>query len=215
MNYFSPAEKKHTRFVRVRTLLILLAGFVILTVLDFPLLHLFYRDTTRSVESHDWYRALRIVGYMGTWSFLGIAFLLYDRHRHRAGAVFLSAITSGLIAETLKLVIVRERPVDGLQIQPGWYHFRAPFSGFVDGSNLGLPSSHAAVAFGGCLMFGAIFPSIRRLMFLLALGCGFTRMLTGTHFATDIYAGALIGWLVSIGYTRITPGLEPKFKRRY
>jgi len=205
MTYRSPIEKKRRRIARLRTTAIILAGFIILTLLDFPLLHLFYMGDDRSIENHDWYRMLRVVGYLGTWAVVGFLFILHDRNRHRGAAVFLSALTAGALAELLKLIIGRERPVDGNQLQEGWYHFRPFLSGFTDGSNLGLPSSHAATAFGGCLMLAALLPNTRRFLILLALGCGITRMLTGAHFATDVYLGAIVGWLVSEFFVQRTP----------
>ena len=205
MTYRSPIEKKRRRIARLCTTAIILAGFIILTLLDFPLLHLFYMGDERTVENHDWYRMLRVVGYLGTWAVVGILFILHDRNRHRGAAVFLSALTAGALAELLKLIIGRERPVDGNQLQEGFYHFRPFLSGFTDGSNLGLPSSHAATAFGGCLMLAALLPNTRRFLILLALGCGITRMLTGAHFATDVYTGAILGYLVSLLYTKPTP----------
>ncbi len=205
MTYRSPIEKKRRRSARLRTAAIILAGFIILTLLDFPLLHLFHMGDDRSIENHDWYRMLRVIGYLGTWAVIGIIFILHDRNRHRGAAVFLSAFTAGALAELMKLIIGRERPVDGNQIQEGWYHFRPFLSGFTDGSNLGLPSSHAATAFGGCLMLAALIPHTRRFLILLALGCGITRMLTGAHFATDVYTGAILGYLISLLYTKLTP----------
>jgi len=205
MTYRSPIEKKRRRTARLRTTAIILAGFIVLTLLDFPLLHLFYMGDERSIENHDWYRMLRVVGYLGTWAVVGFLFILHDRNRHRGAAVFLSALTAGALAELLKLIIGRERPVDGNQLQEGWYHFRPFLSGFTDGSNLGLPSSHAATAFGGCLMLAALLPNTRRFLILLAFGCGITRMLTGAHFATDVYTGAILGYLVSLLYTKLTP----------
>jgi len=205
MTYRSPKEKKHRRAVRWRTLAIVIAGFIIFTLLDFPLLHLFYMGDDRAIEHHDWYRFLRILGFLGTWAAVGFVFIIHDRNRHRGAAVFLSALTAGALAELGKLLIARERPVSQGTIQDGFYHFRGLFSGFSDGSNLGLPSSHAAVAFGGCLMLAALIPNTRRFLILLALGCAITRMLTGAHFATDVYLGAIIGWLTSMLYIKLTP----------
>jgi membrane-associated phospholipid phosphatase len=215
MTYLSPLEKRRRRWSRFRAFLLVIAGFVVFTALDYPLLHLFYYDYDRSIERHDWYRMLRILGFVGTWAVVGTVLVLNDRNRHRGLSVFLSAVLSGILAELAKMVIARERPVEGGIIQSGWYNFRQPFSGFTDGTNLGLPSSHAAVAFGGCMMLAAILPSARRFLFLLAIGCGITRMLTGAHFATDVYLGAVIGTLVALWFTKLTPGLSPKFRRLY
>jgi len=205
MIYRSPYEKKHRRFVRLRTLAILIAGFIVASLLDFPLLHLFYFDHTRAITQHDWYRMLRVLGFLGTWGIIAIVFILHDRNRHRGAAIFLSTLAAGGIAELLKLVLARERPVDGNEIQAGFYHFRGLFSGFADSGNLGLPSSHAAVAFAGCLTLAAFLPNTKRFLFTLALGCALTRMLTGAHFASDVYLGAVIGWLVSLTFIKLTP----------
>ena len=205
MTYRSPIEKKRRRAVRLRTLAIVLVGFVFFTILDFPLLHIFFQGQDRTVEHHDWYRFLRILGFLGTWAAIALVFILHDRNRHRGAAVFLSALTAGAIAELLKLVIARERPVDDGVIQEGFYNFRGLFSGFADASNLGLPSSHAAVAFGGLLMLAALIPNTKRFLILLAVGCAITRMLTGAHFATDVYLGAIIGWQTSLLFTKLTP----------
>ncbi|MBL4698234.1 MAG: phosphatase PAP2 family protein [Phycisphaerales bacterium] len=205
MIYLSPIEKNRRRTVRLRTLAIVLLGFVFFTLFDLPLLHIFYLGEDRWVEHHDWYRFLRILGFLGTWAAIGFVFVLYDRNRHRGAAVFLSALTSGALAELGKRIIGRERPVEDGVLQGGYYHFRPLFSGFSDGSNLGIPSSHAAVAFGGCLMLAALIPNTRRFLILLAIGCGMTRMLTGAHFSSDVYLGAIIGWLVSRLFVRLTP----------
>lgn len=215
MTYLSPYERRRRRSVRFRALLIVLAGFVLVSLLDFPLLHLFYFDKARAIEHHDWYRLLRVTGFMGAWVLIGALFILHDRSRHRGLALILAPAAAGLMAELLKLVIARERPVEDGVIQPGFYHFRGLFAGFSDGSNLGLPSSHAAVAFGGCLMLTALVPHTRRLLIALATGCAITRMLTGAHFASDVYLGAILGWIAAMWLTRAAsahvPQLRPGF----
>ncbi len=203
--YRSPSEKKQRRRTLARTLAMIIVGFVIFTLLDFPLSRIFFMGEDRTVELHDWYRFLRILGFLGTWAAVGFVFILSDRNRHRGAAMFLAPLTAGAIAELGKLIFARERPVDDGVLQPGLYNFRPFMSGFSDGSNLGLPSSHAAVAFAGCLMLSVFIPNTRRFLLLLAIGCAITRMLTGAHFATDVYLGAIIGWLTTILYTRLTP----------
>lgn len=205
MTYLSPAEKKYRRFTRLRTAAIVLAGMVIFTLLDFPLLHIFYFGPVQEIDDHDWYRALRIIGFLGTWLVIGGVFVLHDRNRHRGSAIILATVSAGGLAELVKLTIARERPVDCGVIQEGLYHFRGLFTGFTNGSNLGFPSSHAAVAFAGCLTLAAFIPNTRRFVLFFAVGCGITRMLTGAHFASDIYLGAIIGWLISKIFIKITP----------
>ncbi len=216
MRYLSPREKKCRRSRRVRIALFILGAFVLFTLLDFPLLHLFYNDPPQHINDHDWYRLLRILGYMGTWILGGIIFMTHDRDRHRGLALIFAPLLAGAAAELLKLIIARERPVHNGIIQEGLYHFRAPFSGFSDNTNLGFPSSHAAVAFGGCLMLACFLPRARTLLLLLAIGCGITRMLPGAHFATDVVGGALLGWasVIIIRYfaAKHIPELRPRYR---
>lgn len=193
----------------------MLCAFVLLTLLDIPLLHALYHEPIQHIQDHDWYRLLRIMGYLGTWLLVCIVYIAHDRHQHRGLAVLFSAGAAGIVAELLKLTIARERPVQDGVIQPGLYHFRGLFAGFQDGANLGLPSSHAAVAFGGCLMMAHFLPRARTTLFLLALGCGLTRMLTGAHFATDVFVGALIGWGCSRMMRSFASVPLPELRPRY
>jgi undecaprenyl-diphosphatase len=101
----------------------------------------------------------------------------------------LSPAMAGAGAELLKLVIGRERPTES-----GAHVWRGLFSGFDNGTGLGLPSSHAAVAFGGAFAGALLVPRLRCLLVTLACGCGATRMLTGDHFLSDVVGGALLGY---------------------
>ncbi len=200
MTYRSPHQKRQ-RWLKLYQLgAAFIIAFVFVSLLDFILLDaLTTSDPTtglvdRSFESKDWYSLLRIMGYAGTWVIIAIAYLLHDRHTKHALPLILAPLLAGTAAELLKLIFVRERPVSDAILQPGGYHFRFPFSGFIDGHNLGLPSSHAAVAFGGALMLAYIQPKLRPLLILLAIGCAYTRLITGAHFASDVFLGALVGW---------------------
>jgi membrane-associated phospholipid phosphatase len=171
-------------------------------------------DGRHELEGEDWYWLLRIVGTYWTWLAVGIGLFCLDAapravRTHapawRRGAfVMASAAAAGLAAELLKLVIARERPAildDGVLVYQG-HVFRGLFSGFADGSNLGLPSSHAATAFGGAFALAMLAPPLAPLALLLAAGCGLTRMLTGAHFATDVYAGIVLGFAAAWGLAR-------------
>ena len=202
MTYRSPHEKREQSLRLYHGALALLVVFVLVSLLDFPLLHALTRADEhgridRSFETEDWYSMLRIVGSLWTWIVLSLALLLLDRTLRRALPVLVTPLIAGLGAELLKLIFARERPVDGGVIQDGFYHFRVPFSGFIDGSNLGLPSSHTAVAFGGMTVLALMKPRLAPLCILLALGCGLSRMLTGAHFASDVLLGAIVGILAA------------------
>lgn len=141
------------------------------------------------VEGRDWWRLLRVMGYLGTWA---VVWLIVDlaRGKHAVGrpglAALISAVAAGGIAEVLKLIVVRERP--GPAGEYLWHGF------FGHGAAThGMPSSHAAVAFGGMLVLAACFPRIRWVMIGLAVGCGVSRILPAAHFLSDVVVGAAIG----------------------
>lgn len=187
-------DRQRRRARNIRTAIILILGFVLLTILDFPLLHLVY-DPTHHIYNHDWFRLLRIQGFLGTWIAIAAALALSDRHFRRAAFVFLAPLAAAALAELLKLLIGRARPTEHHQLLEGWYHFRPFLSGFRDASNLGMPSSHAAAAFAGAFALAIHIPRLTPLVLALALGCAYTRVATGAHFPTDVYAAAVLSWI--------------------
>ncbi len=217
MTYRSPQQKRQLWLTLYTLGAVFIIAFVIVSLFDFILLHALTTShpetglVDRSFESEDWYTSLRNIGFVGTWGVAALAFLLLDRNWARALPVFLAPLLSGVAAELLKLVFTRERPVSDAIIQPGGYHFRFPFSGFIDGQNLGLPSSHTAVAFGGCCMLACFLPKLRPLLLLLAIGCGYSRMITGAHFASDVFLGALVGWAIAYWFATALPKPDRKF----
>lgn len=217
MTYRSPQQQRQRWLALYQLGAAFVIAFVLVSLFDFALLHALTTsdpDTglvDRSFESKDWYRLLRVFGFVGTWAIASIALLLNDRNFRRALPMILSPILAGAGAELLKLIFTRERPVSDAIIQPGGYHFRFPFSGFIDGHNLGLPSSHAAVAFGGACTLAYFLPRLRPLLILLALGCGYSRMITGAHFASDVFLGALVGITIAHLMASTLPKRDRKF----
>jgi membrane-associated phospholipid phosphatase len=149
------------------------------------------------LEGYDWFRLQRLVGYLPTWLFVALTVLAAPGPDARVAAdrlgrfVYLvGAVTlSGVAAEFVKMVVMRQRPG-----ADGEYVFRPLFSGFVHGtSHIGMPSSHAAVAFAAAVAMGLLYPRTRLLMLLLAAGCAWTRLATGAHFLSDVFAAMMIG----------------------
>lgn len=188
------ARERNARFIRATawTLLFLL-GLILASLLDHRLWQ--WLTTDGSIRNKDWYLLLRSAGYFPTWLIVSAALILGGAHagtRRPSRFVYLaaSAAISGLAAELLKLIVARDRPgVDGL------HHYRGLFAGFTDGSNLGMPSSHAAVAFGAAFAMLRLSPGAGWVLLPLAAGCGLTRLLMGDHFTSDVYVAAWLGWL--------------------
>ena len=175
--------------------------FLIVAVLALALAHLLDRLAFEylrypEVNSEDWGRLLRVMGFLPTWMLAAAALALHDRVQpwrfRRAYLLFFSPALSGLAGEILKIIIRRLRPGE-----TGEYVFRAfserPFSS----SGLGMPSSHAVVAFGAAAMLSRLFPRAWPVWWMLGAGCGLTRILHGKHFLSDVVLAAIVGWAVA------------------
>lgn len=161
------------------------------------------------VYERDWGRFLRIIGFAPTWGAIAIAIWLQERGdemtrpraARRAWSLVGAAIAGGAGAEVLKLILRRERPM----LHDGAYGFRdfadRPFST----SGLAFPSSHTMVAFAGAAMLAQLFPRVRWVGYVLAAGCGITRVMARGHFVSDVVLAAGAGWLVSWAITRRWP----------
>ncbi|HSJ24655.1 MAG TPA: phosphatase PAP2 family protein [Longimicrobiales bacterium] len=153
-----------------------------------------------NVNEEDWGRMLRVMGFFPLWITAAAALALHDRTpfrrlvRSRAGLLFFASGLGGAVAELLKLLFRRLRPGE-----LGEYAFR-PFAErpFSTGG-LGLPSSHALVAFAAAAILSRIFPRAWPVWWGLAWGCAFTRVASGAHFLSDTVAAALVGWVVAAG----------------
>lgn len=153
-----------------------------------------------SLEGNDWYRALRVMGYAGTWLGVAVTMALIDRSRaltgdhlpggaKRRGVVLLLSVgLSAFAAEAFKVVIGRMRPED----TGGFYAFMPLADRFAHNSDLGMPSSHAAVAFAACIALALQIRAATPVLLAAAAGCGLTRVLAGAHFVSDV---ALAAWI--------------------
>jgi membrane-associated phospholipid phosphatase len=143
------------------------------------------------------------------WVPLALAFWLEARQRDpaRARAAWLLAIApalAGLLAELLKLVIRRERP----NLHAGEYFYRSFAERTFDSHDLGFPSSHVTVAFGGATIVARQYPRAGWVAYLLASGCALTRLTVQAHFLSDLVGGALVGWAAATMIARRFPPLR-------
>jgi membrane-associated phospholipid phosphatase len=154
------------------------------------------------IYDKDWGRLLRIMGFLPTWLAGAAALILHDHGGtpppshgpwRRGLLLALAPLAAGLICEVLKLLIRRERPGP----HDGDYFFRAFDTDTWSTRGLGLPSSHAMVAFSAAAMLSFLFPRTWPVWWLLAAGAGYTRIAAGAHFLSDVALAAFAGWLVS------------------
>lgn len=213
--WLSPREARLRTRRTLVTVAVVLFVFIAASVLDHWAYFFFKSGDTPRVEGRDWYRLLRVMGYLPTWLIVALAAWLLSKKEAIATRISMTlsilagATLSGAAAELLKLIIARERPGED-----GRYVFRGLFAGFADGSNLGLPSSHAAVAFGGAIALALARPVLGPLAIVLAAGCAWTRLLSGDHFLSDVTGAALLAYAVSVPACR-TLGLIPPTLPRF
>lgn len=178
------------------------ARFWVLAIASIVLAHLLDPVAFRylridDVYGEDWGRMLRVMGFVPLWIAGGAALMLEDRTpwrrmvRSRGGLVIAGSIVGGIAAELAKLLVRRRRPGE-----LGEYLFRPFTERTFSTGGLGMPSSHALVAFGAAAVLARLFPRARVVWWGLAWGCGLSRVAAGAHFLSDVVAAAIIGWLV-------------------
>ncbi len=200
------------RYIRVERMVIwLLIGLLVALLLD----RLAWRWLTvpdkRWLESRNWYQVLRQLGYLPVWIVVGVAYGFSDLYARRRGEpdrgprsvmIILSPMVGGLLAEIVKRLVGRARPPamplmteqDPLPLQPSLEYVYKPFmNGWFDDSNLGFASSHTGVAFGALVLLGLMHRGARPVLWLLAAGCGISRVFAAAHWLSDVYAGAALG----------------------
>ncbi len=181
------------------------------------------------VNDRDWGRLLRSMGYLPLWIVAAVAVLLHGAGNEAAGGgagspvagarlwrlacrrallLLFGPAVSGLVAETVKLLVRRLRP----DPERFAYVFRAFGDDTFSTRNLGMPSSHVMVAFGGAFALAYLYPRTRWVWFVLAAGCAATRVLALGHFLSDTVVAAVLSWIVvSVMHARILAGtLEPQ-----
>ncbi|HTU27370.1 MAG TPA: phosphatase PAP2 family protein [Pirellulales bacterium] len=106
---------------------------------------------------------------------------------------------SGLIADLLKLSIVRLRPKE-FDFTGGVFETFGPLGNFGNGhGSQSFPSAHSAVAVGLAVALCHFYPRGRWLFIALAVLACSQRMESGAHFLSDVLAGATVGYLFANG----------------
>ena len=145
--------------------------------------------------------AMRVLSTIGaTWSWaviltVVVGWLMWRHSPRLAVFVAVTAVTSSILNNVVKVAVARARPVS---VDPV-----AVATGFS------FPSGHAQSAVVGCGLLVVVFAPVaglvaRRIVVTVAvvmvLGIGFSRIALGVHYLTDVLAGYVLGlaWLAAM-----------------
>jgi hypothetical protein len=108
-----------------------------------------------------------------------------------------ASLGSGLVANTVKILVRRTRP-SSFDFSMG-----SVWSTFANAGNGGMnvqsfPSAHTATAVGLAVMLSHLYPRGRWYFGILAFLVAAQRVVSSAHFPSDVCAGAAIGWIVGI-----------------
>ncbi len=105
-----------------------------------------------------------------------------------ASFIFVGVGGPGLLANGLKRLFGRGRPAEFLE--HGAFAFRRILN---DSTFQSFPSGHSTTAMATALVVGFVAPKFFQLFLLIAVMTGFSRIVIGMHYPTDVVAGFALG----------------------
>jgi undecaprenyl-diphosphatase len=126
----------------------------------------------------------------GVWGSIAAAVLpLYwvGTARLAAERAILALIVSHLIVQVLKRHVVRERPA-----RP----FGVSLVAIPD--KFSFPSGHAAAAMSVAFVYASLYPGLAVPLLVLSTAIGFSRVVLGVHYPSDVLAGQAIALCTAI-----------------
>lgn len=126
------------------------------------------------------------------WFIIGIWFILREekRDKHFFLPLGVAGLLSWFFSEVLlKSIVARIRPSNILE--------HVVSVGFPNGYSF--PSSHATLAFALAVVLAYKKPQYKKMLFILAILIGFSRIYLGYHFPGDVLAGSVLGTGIGFG----------------
>lgn len=112
--------------------------------------------------------------------------ILYKKNKKSVSLLFITFLISIVLAFIIKLVVLRQRPIDT---------FAYPFTNII---NYSFPSMHSMVAFALLPILIKNLPRQKIFWIIFAFLVAFTRVYFGFHFLSDIVFGGFLGYFIGI-----------------
>ncbi|HLF85619.1 MAG TPA: phosphatase PAP2 family protein [Nitrospiria bacterium] len=175
--------------------ILLVSSISILVVIPLFLLDQTIRILISSIRTDQVMNIMGLIGDIGSWAYLSLvaaALLGFSNTRKNeklkiaGGYGLVSILVSRFIVEVMKHLAGRPRPSvfdsEGLRIGPT---FAFGYDAF--------PSGHAASSIAFAYILSRSFPDGRYAFYAGGILISFSRIYLDVHYASDIYAGGLIG----------------------
>jgi len=189
-----PSPHKWSVWLRLAVYLaVAIAAVGVASVADRPVAEYSVRHLS---DQGEMYNMLRMAGYLPVWIVIAIAFAMIDAPFgwrgiwSRGGLLLASVVVSGSMAEVLKMLVRRERPIPPFTE----YVFRPWQQDTFSSAGLGWPSSHSAVAFAAVWVLCRLHPRASVLWILIGAGCAVSRLARNDHFLSDVVGGAILAY---------------------
>jgi len=129
--------------------------------------------------------------YLPVFALLFVVFLCVGRRlwAQRCLLVFLSIMVSGIAANVIKFTLARWRPLP--LVNDGHYGFEFFTAGYYDRASF--PSGHACTIAALCTALYLFFPRWKYVWLVLAVCVGGMRVLSLSHFPSDVLVGLYLG----------------------
>ena len=112
--------------------------------------------------------------------------MLFRKNRKAAYFLFLAFISSAILAFIIKLVVLRQRPMEA---------FTYPFTNII---NYSFPSMHSMAVFSLLPLLAKYLPKQKFFWAGFAFLVAFSRIYLGFHFLSDVMFGAFAGYFTGI-----------------
>jgi membrane-associated phospholipid phosphatase len=175
-------------------LTVLLIGMTLVTLSFFLVDQKFaqYFGSPEMVQVWLFHRNITEIGEAGIYFAFALFALLIKKWRKKASFFLASMLSSGLALHLIKFSVGRIRPHktpghDPFVFEP--FNFHHHFQSF--------PSGHSQTLFTIATFIAFLFPRSFLWIMPVALYLAFTRAITLAHFVSDVWAGALLGILIT------------------